>query len=139
MMGGHLLVIEDDIVHGAVIRLVAEKVGYSVTVATSIPRAVERLQVGAYDCITVDLSMGELSGLEALQALGMLNYEKPIVIISGAADDQCEEAVAVGKSFNLNVLPPVSKPVEFGALRDVLVAIRAQSTSLASPAISVAV
>jgi len=138
-MVGRLLVIEDDIVHGAVIRIMAEKIGYAVTVATSIARAVERLHVGHYDCITLDLSLGELSGLEALQALKILDYNGPIIVISGAAGDQCDEAVALGKALKLNIRPPVSKPVEFGALRDMLVAILAPSITPASPATALAI
>jgi CheY-like chemotaxis protein len=134
-MVGQLLVIEDDVVHGAVVRVMAEIIGYKVTIATSIAQAVEQLYVGAFDCITLDLSLGGLSGLEALQALKVLDYDKPIIVISGAAGDQCDEAVALGKALNLNICQALSKPVEFPVLREMLVAILAQSQSEApSPA-----
>jgi DNA-binding NtrC family response regulator len=131
-MDGRLLVIEDDVVHGAVIRLMAEKAGYTVTVATSIARAMEWLRASEFDCVTLDLSLGELSGVQAMEALSASNRDMPIIIISGAADDRCEAAVAYGKALKLNVYPPVSKPVALGALREMLVAILAQSRAPAA-------
>ena len=140
-MDGRLLVIEDDLVHGAVIRLLAEKIGYSVTVATSITRAMDRLGAGEFDCITLDLSLGERSGvqaMQAMQALNGLNLNMPIIIISGATNEHCGAAVAFGKALKLNVYPPVTKPVEFGALRETLATILEQAKSRRAPAASLA-
>ena len=133
-----LLVIEDDIVHGAVIRLVAEKAGFTVQVAPSIASAVECLRVGEFDCVSLDLSLGELSGFEAMQALDLLDCRMPIIIISGATDHRCGEAVALGKALNLNVCPPLAKPVEFGALRNMLLAV-AERSPASTPSASLAV
>jgi DNA-binding response OmpR family regulator len=112
-----LLVVDDDHLHCMIICRTATKAGFAPVGAGSYEEAVQLVQDTAFDCITLDLSLGGHAGIEMLRHLWVLGCKAPIIIVSGCDDSTCRETVRIGKSLNLKILDPVPKPVDLEMLR----------------------
>ncbi len=112
-----LLVVDDDNLHRMIICRVAAKAGYAVAGAAGYDEAVELLRTAAFDCIALDLSLGQHRGVEMLRHLHESGCKTPIVIISGCDDATRRESLRVAKALDLNVSEPVAKPVDLVVLR----------------------
>ena len=121
-----LLVIDDDHLHRMIVCRVAAKAGFAPVAAASYEEAAALAQETAFDCITLDLSLGAHVGVEMLRHLWVIGCKAPIIIISGADDVICRETVKVAKSLNLNILEPVPKPVDLAILRYTLERLKEQ-------------
>ena len=126
-MSNRLLVIDDSNIHRMILCRVGEKVGFETVGAASFDEAAKLLRESKFDCITLDLSLGERAGVEVLHLLSVLKYEAPIIIISGSENAVCEETVRIGKSLDLNICASLQKPIDLKALRELLEDIRKQS------------
>lgn len=112
-----LLVIDDDNLHRMIVCRVAAKAGFIPAGGASYEEASQLAQETAFDCITLDLSLGPHGGIEMLRHLWVIGCKAPIIIISGCDDATCRETLRVARSLNLNVLDPVPKPVDLAMLR----------------------
>jgi two-component system, chemotaxis family, chemotaxis protein CheY len=121
-----LLVIDDDNLHRMIICRAAAKAGYVPAGAASYEEAEMLAEAHAFDCITLDLSLGQHVGAEMLRHLSAIGCKAPIVIISGCDDATCRETLRVAKALDLNVQEPVPKPVDLAMLRDALERLRRQ-------------
>jgi DNA-binding NtrC family response regulator len=128
-----LLVIDDDNLHRMIICRVAAKAGYVPAGAASYDEAARLAQEGVFDCITLDLSLGEHVGDEILRHFWVIGCKAPIIIISGCDDATCSETEKVAESLKLNVWESIPKPVNLAVLRDSLERLKA---SRAEPAVS---
>ncbi len=122
-----LLIIEDMVIHSSIIGLVAKKVGFAIMSARSYQHACELLQTWPFDCITLDLGLGQHTGLEVLNQLADMECKTPIIIISSSEPGVCEETVQFGKSLDLNIHEAVPKPIDLQTLREILTDIRVRS------------
>jgi CheY-like chemotaxis protein len=95
-MLGELLSIDDAKLHLSIIRKIATRVGFRTTGASSVGEALNLLRANSFDCITLDLSLGERSGTEVLILLAELKSRTPVILISGSEDDASEEALSFG-------------------------------------------
>jgi DNA-binding NtrC family response regulator len=125
-MSNRLLVIDDANIHRMILCRIGEKVGFEAVGAASFDEAAKLLRESQFDCITLDLSLGERAGVEVLHLLSVINSQAPIIIISGAEQTVCEETLKIGKSLNLNLCTPVPKPVDLATLREQLARIGKQ-------------
>jgi DNA-binding response OmpR family regulator len=121
-----LLVDDDDHLHCMIICRTATKAGFAPVGAGSYEEAAQLVQEGAFDCITLDLSLGGHAGIEMLRHLWVLGCKAPIIIVSGCDDSTCRETVRIGKSLNLKILDPVPKPVDLEMLRYSLERLKAE-------------
>ena len=112
-----LLVIDDDNLHRMIICRAGAKAGYLPAGAASYDEAVKLVQEGAFDCVTLDLSLGEHAGVEMLRYFWVIGYKVPVIIISGCDDATCSESEKVAESLKLNVWELIPKPVDLSALR----------------------
>jgi DNA-binding NtrC family response regulator len=119
-MHNELLVIEDTDVHLSILRKIAVQTGFATTGVNSVEGAATLLRKRAFDCITLDLNLGEESGNEVLQLLSELKCRTPVLIISGSDDRTRDVSSRAGKILGLNVYPPFPKPVDLAALRQTL-------------------
>ncbi|UFZ01793.1 response regulator [Bradyrhizobium ontarionense] len=119
-MRNELLVIEDADVHLSILRKIAAQAGFSTTGVSSVDAASTVLQNRHFDCVTLDLSLGERSGTEVLQLLAELKYRGPVLIISASEDDTLHASVRIGNFLELNVYPPFPKPINLPLLRQTL-------------------
>ncbi|CCD91765.1 putative response regulator receiver (CheY-like protein) [Bradyrhizobium sp. ORS 375] len=119
-MRNELLVIEDADVHLSILRKIATQAGFSTTGVSSVDAACAALQNGHFDCVTLDLSLGERSGTEVLDRLAKLKFRGPVLIISASEEDALYASVRIGNFLDLNVYPPFSKPINLTLLRRTL-------------------
>ena len=84
-----LLVVDDDNLHRMIICRVAAKAGFLPAGAASYDEAAKLAQETAFDCITLDLSLGNHAGTEMLHHLSMLGSTAPIVGAPGADYATC--------------------------------------------------
>jgi len=61
---------------------------FEVDLASSGAEAVDKVDQGGYDLITMDLIMPEMSGLDALTEIKRLAPQVPIMVITGNATDK---------------------------------------------------
>lgn len=120
-----LLVIDDDNLHRMIICRVAGKAGYLPVGAASYDEAAQLVQDQAFDCMTLDLSLGEHAGVELLRRIWVLGCKMPIIIISGCDNTVCGDAEKVAESLKLNVWETLTKPVNLAELRDCLERLKA--------------
>ena len=119
-MHHELLVIDDAALHLAVLCKIAEQVGFRATGAHSVAEASQLVHQRAFDCITLDLSLGEESGIEVLHELSKIKCPTPIIVISASGEQVCDETVRIGSRLNLNICSPIPKPIQLSALRKAL-------------------
>jgi DNA-binding response OmpR family regulator len=124
-----LLAIEDDYLHHMIIGKIAGNAGYEASIATSVEKATALLHEGTFDCITLDLSLGDRSGVDVLHVLADLGTQVPIIIFSGTDDADCQATVGIGKRLGLNIWQPLAKPAGVVELRKVLDSISATADS----------
>jgi DNA-binding response OmpR family regulator len=120
-----LLVIDDDNLHRMIICRAAAKAGYLPAGAASYDEAVQLAQETAFDCITLDLSLGDHAGVEMLRHLWVVGCKAPIIIVSGCDDATCSETTKVAESLKLNVWESIPKPVNLATLRAALERLKA--------------
>jgi len=115
-----LLVVDDDTLHRMIICRIAAKVGYVPVGAASHQEAAKLSWEGAFDCITLDIALGERGGVELLRHLAEVGCKAPIIVVSGCDDATLRETIRAAKSLQLNVAEPVRKPVDLTILRYML-------------------
>ncbi|WP_257169985.1 response regulator [Bradyrhizobium sp. SRS-191] len=119
-MRNELLVIEDADVHLSILRKIAAQAGFNTTGVTSVEAAFDVLRSRHFDCVTLDLSLGERSGTEVLDRLAELKFRGPVLIISASQEDTLYESLRLGSFLELNVYPPLTKPINLTLLRQTL-------------------
>jgi two-component system, chemotaxis family, chemotaxis protein CheY len=121
-----LLVIDDDNLHRMIICRVAAKAGYVPAGAATYDEAAQLVQDNAFDCITLDLSLGEHAGVELLRHLWVVGCKATIIIISGCDDATCGDSRRVAESLKFKVWESIPKPVNLGVLRESLERLKAE-------------
>jgi DNA-binding NtrC family response regulator len=119
-MRNELLAIDDADLHLSIVRKIATQVGFTTTGAASVSEATRLLRERTFDCITLDLSLGEQSGVEILKLLAEMKCRTPIIVVSGSGDAACEATIGIGNFLDLNLCPPIPKPINLAVLRSTL-------------------
>jgi len=120
-----LLVIDDDSLHRMVICRAAAKAGYLPAGAGTYDEAAKLAREIAFDCITLDLSLGQHAGSEMLHHLSAIGCTAPIVVVSACDAATCKETVKVAGMLNLDVWECIPKPVDLAMLRNFLARLKA--------------
>lgn len=119
-MRNELLVIEDTSLHLSIVSKIAAQAGFTTTGANSVSEATRLLRERSFDCITLDLSLGEESGIEVLKLLAGMKSRTPIIVVSGSGDEAREETLRIGNFLDLNLCPAIPKPINLAVLRNAL-------------------
>jgi DNA-binding response OmpR family regulator len=122
-MHNELLAIEDAELHLSILRKIAAQAGFTTTSANSLDAAARLLKQRSFGVITLDLSLGEQSGIEVLELLARMKCGTPVLVISASDDDVLKDIVRIGNGFNLNLYPPIPKPINLAVLRQALLQI----------------
>jgi DNA-binding response OmpR family regulator len=122
-----LLVVDDDYLHRKIICRVAAKAGYAPAGAATYDEATKLVRENAFDCISLDLALGQHAGIEILQYLRGIGCRAPIIIISGADQVTVHDTLRTAKSLNLDIRETVLKPVDLDMLRYSFERIRTQT------------
>ena len=85
---GHLLVVDDEEGNRDVLSQRLRKQGYSVATAPNGRKALEMLEVGAYDLVLLDIMMPEMDGYEVLRRLKVNDRLKnlPVIMVSALSE-----------------------------------------------------
>jgi two-component system chemotaxis response regulator CheY len=111
-----LLVIDTDNLHRMIVCRTADKAGFVPAGAANFAEAAKLTQTTIFDCITLDLSLGQQTG-ELLRHLREIDCEAPVIIVGNRDAAGCCETLRFARSLGLNVGKPVPKPVDVGMLR----------------------
>jgi CheY-like chemotaxis protein len=83
----NVLVVDDDPAVRTTIRLVLERAGYRVSVASDGRAGLTALAAGGIDLLVVDLFMPGMDGLETLREVRKHHVDLPVIVISGTSLD----------------------------------------------------
>ena len=106
-----ILLIDDEPSIRGLLATLLERKGHTVVLAETGKKGLDLFKRNSPDLTVVDLKMPEMDGIAVLRELRALNPEKPVIILTGAADAQTEyEAGVLGaaafieKGFSLHAL-----------------------------------
>ena len=114
-----LLVIDDDLIQRKIIAKLGRQAGFTVTDVETFEEAERILNERKFDCITLDLSLGEKNGASLLPAIVASSAGTPVIVISGADERIIRSTVAVAQALSLDT-ELVSKPLNLEGLRYLL-------------------
>jgi CheY-like chemotaxis protein len=120
--GGRLqiLVVDDDEGVRRVLKRQIDRMGHSVSEATSGEAALERLRTGRYDLLCTDLGMPGMSGWELIERARAIDKDLATILVTGWGDQiEMEEARARGADAVL------AKPFDTARLQEVIDELRA--------------
>ena len=101
-----ILIVEDDITYGMMLKTWLGKKGVQVTSASSIARAQKHIESGTVDLILSDLRLPDKDGIDLLKWLGERNLQIPLIIMTGYADIQ-----SAVQSMKLGACDYIAKPI----------------------------
>jgi len=111
-----VLVIDDEPAICELIEAVAESIGFHVTSA-STGDEIEAALGGRFDLVVLDLSLGDLDGIELMGRLGASHRGLPIILVSGADESLITSAGRIAEMHRLRVLATFAKPFSLDLLR----------------------
>lgn len=114
-----VLVIDDEPAICELIEAVAESAGFSVRTASS-PREIEEAIQGRFDLVVLDLSLGELDGIEVMSRLGTTHRGLPVILVSGADETLITTAGRIAEMHRLRVIATFAKPFSLDLLRSAM-------------------
>lgn len=93
-----LLADDHELVRDTISAFLEREGGFEVVVSDDYPAAAQRIMDdGPFDLVLLDYAMPGMEGLKTLSAAKELNQNKPVALISGAADKTiAQEALAAG-------------------------------------------
>lgn len=136
-----ILIVDDDIAVQITIRLLLERAGHSVVVASDGRNGVAIVEAGNFDLLFLDIFMPGIDGLEAMRLIHQQQPLMPIIVISGRP---IEPDPAAGPDFltmatKLGAISSLQKPFKRAALlaavADCLDAAKRSSSSSSSSSV----
>jgi CheY-like chemotaxis protein len=119
-----ILIVEDVAVHRMIICKVAVKAGFAVSEAESCEEVKRLIKAWDFDCVTLDLALGEQEGTDVMKYFHEIGFRAPIIIVSVSDFAAAQGALNFGRALGLNMLEPVEKPVDLALLREILAAVK---------------
>jgi two-component system response regulator HydG len=108
----HILVVDDDNSHRAVLSTLLADWGYSITAVADGESAIEACRANPFDLALMDVRMTGISGIEALKEIKSYNPAIPVIITTAYSD--VGNAVEALKSGAYDYL---TKPLDFDELK----------------------
>lgn len=101
-----ILIVEDDITYGMMLKTWLAKKGFQVTSASNIARAQKQIESGTVDLILSDLRLPDKDGIDLLKWLGERGLQIPLIIMTGYADIQ-----SAVQAMKLGACDYIAKPI----------------------------
>jgi CheY-like chemotaxis protein len=113
-----ILVVDDEPQVADTIRMVLVMSGHTVDIKESASKALEVYEVGKYDLVISDFSLGKMNGLELARAIKEKCATQPFILITAYA-----ESMAMKKETLVNVDYLMGKPFPLTQLQEALEAV----------------
>ncbi|MEK7691505.1 MAG: response regulator [Bdellovibrionota bacterium] len=114
-----ILIVDDEIEHVEALATILAEMSREIQKAASVMEAAQRLRNQVFDCILLDLKLGNGSGLDVLKQMradrSSLNAKSPVLIISGHLDKAAVQAA--GPHVIGFLVKPVTKEMVLAKLR----------------------
>lgn len=127
--GMRVLLVEDNEVNCEIVKFILEQAGAAVVTANDGKAAVDAFrasELGAFDCILMDLMMPVMSGFEAARMIrGLERADAGMVPIIALSANAFEEDIAMAKDAGMN--EHLAKPVDMGRMFRVMRRLKAAS------------
>jgi two-component system response regulator HydG len=107
-----ILVVDDDSVHGMMLKTLIEDWGYEIYLADDGSTGVDMVKDQPFDLVLLDMKMKKMSGMEALQHIKNFNPSLPVVIMTAYSSVQ----TAV-KTLKTGAYDYLTKPLDFDKLK----------------------
>jgi PAS domain S-box-containing protein len=113
---GHasILLVEDHVDTGTIMKQLLERHGYSVTAADSVAAALRLASATTFDLLISDIGLPDGTGLELIEKLGDRRPAKAIALSGYGMDEDVRRSMAAGFAEHL------TKPVNFRRLHEVI-------------------
>jgi CheY-like chemotaxis protein len=114
-----ILIVDDDLAVQAVIRLLLERDGHEVVVASDGLKGLKIFETGKFDLLVVDIFMPGMDGLETMRLVRQQKPEIPIVVISGRSflSKSGDGPDFLMMAVKLGAISSLQKPFDAHALR----------------------
>jgi len=116
----HIVIVDDDPVQVAIIRGVCAKLGFETRFAASYQEAVDQISTGHFDCVTIDLSLGDRDGIELLRLIAAEAKVPRIIVISGCDERILNATVRMAHGAGITDAISLPKPINLSFLREAL-------------------
>ena len=113
--GSRVLLVEDDVDFGALVKEMLEKNGHWVKHCTDGPDAIAKCRDGGIDVVFLDLRLNGVTGLDVFKQIRAIDEALPVVVVTAFAGEEFK-AIAEMKSMALTDI--ISKPVNPDKLLD---------------------
>lgn len=110
--GQSILVVDDDVAHRIMLKKLIGSWGYDISEAEDGAIAIEAVRQRAFDLILMDIRMLNISGIEALEQIKIINPAIPVIVMTAYAS--VETAVNALKKGAYDYL---TKPLDFDELK----------------------
>ncbi len=124
-----VLVVDDDASVRSLLRRVVRHEGYTCVDAASVEEALEQLD--AVDVVVADLQLGDLTGIDLLQAMRKRHLDQPFILLTGRPSLESATAAVEHGAYRYLLKPFV--PADLGRLLRDAVQSRAPHQTLAPP------
>lgn len=124
----NLLVIDDDAVQRTIISRMGAQAGYKTETAATFDAASDLLHAQRFDCVTLDLGLGDRSGALLLPLIARIGYEVPVVVISGASEKLLDAATVMSHALQIEA-EVMTKPLNLPRLREALARLRHEAAA----------
>jgi CheY-like chemotaxis protein len=113
-----ILVVDDDPAVQMTIRLLLERAGHSVEVASDGQKGVDAFEEGSFDLLFLDIFMPGMDGIETMRHIHRRQLTVPIVVISGRplVQDATKEPDFLAMAIKLGAVSSLPKPFKPAAL-----------------------
>jgi len=116
-----ILVVDDEIESRVVIKETLADIGVetAVTTAANGSEAIERATSEDFDLVIMDLLMPVMNGVEALKLIHMSEPEIPIIVVTGATEEEIKQHALQGGA-NIILQKPIDAEELAAAVRKLL-------------------
>ena len=114
----NILVVDDDPAVQITIRLLLERAGYSVAVASDGQKGAAAFENGDFDLLFLDIFMPGMDGIETMRHIHRQRPGVPIIVISGRplVQDAAKEPDFLAMAIKLGAISSLPKPFKPTAL-----------------------
>ncbi len=115
-----LLVADDEIEIGKIVKAVAEELGFAVTCVIEGSEVVGLVDRMKPDVIALDLRMPGSDGVEIIRELGRKHCQSGILLMSGMDQRTLSSVQSLGKDNDLDIGTTLTKPMSLEAIKSAL-------------------